>query len=165
MIFPLVLILTAAALWCDGLFSPQKSEELSGWRFVLKNRSLTVQRGGAVLWVTEPGIFAEDFLLGDIDCDGETELLLLLWKRGSFGPSRPFWVERDCGYSQHIFLYRLKEGELRPFWMSSALRPECREWRMEAPGVLYIRTRQGEDTLWGCRRWGLERLDREREAF
>ncbi len=109
---------------------------------------------------SEPGWRVRGFLTGDLDADGADELALLVWRRGFYGPSRPFWqTGRDTRYSQHIFLYRWQDGGVRPFWMSSGLNPEVASWSMTGDGCLAIRTTGGEDTLWGWRGWGLERLD------
>lgn len=174
-----VLLLAAglllAALGFDGAF-------LADWRsrsalcdldgdgraeeLVLEGRRLRLLLDGRELWRTERSWKVEDFLTGDIDKDGRPELLLLVWKRGSFGESRPFWVERDelC-YSQHIFLFRWDGESPVPLWMSSRLRPEVSAWAMRPDGSLSIVTPAGEETLWGWRSWGLERLDGVKTPF
>lgn len=129
----------------------------------LRARALTVaDASGGIVWETEPGWLAQDFLVGDIDRDGAPELLVLVWKRGSYGPSRPFWVERDeARFSQHIFIYRwdAAAAALRPLWMASALRPRVKSWAMAADGTLDITTEADEPTRWAWRGWGLERID------
>lgn len=100
-------------------------------------------------------------MTGDLDADGRDELLLLVWRRGHYGPSRPFWVpQNDWRYSQHIFIYTCDAaGAVAPLWMSSGLDPQVRRWAMNADGTLSVTTPAGQDTLWGWRSWGLERLD------
>ncbi len=129
----------------------------------LRAKALTVTDGaGGTLWETPRGWLAQDFLVGDVDRDGAPELLVLVWKRGSYGPSRPFWVERDDPrYSQHIFIYRWDASgrTLRPLWMASALRPRVKSWAMAPDGTLDITTEADEPTRWAWRGWGLERVD------
>ena len=161
--------LLAVLLWQQGaLLAPWRDKtELcdlnsdgSTEQFVLEQRRMTVFADGEEIWTSDKDWNTADFLLTDINNDGMTELLLLVWKRGSYGSSRPFWeTEDETGYSQHIFIYRWKEGGLRPLWMSSRLRPEIRKWSLDASGRLQIFTPGGEQTLWGWRSWGLERLD------
>ena len=79
---------------------------------------------------------------------------------GHYGPSHPFWVsQNDYSYSQHIFIYKQKNGAVQPVWMSSSLNPRVESWSLETDGRLHILTPEGEDTLWGWETWGLERLD------
>lgn len=166
--------LLAAALWWNGAF-------LCGWQrktlqadldgdgsleeLRLSGQRLSVVGKDALLWRTEAGWRVQDFLVGDVDRDGDPELLLLVWKRGSYGDSHPFWEEAaDWRFSQHIFIYRWRDGEMQALWMSSRLRPEVERWDLEG-GRIRIRTPEGLDTLWGWRSWGLERLDGGRIAY
>lgn len=120
-----------------------------------------VLQGGETLFAAEPGWRVRGFLTGDLDADGRDELLLLVWRRGHYGPSRPFWVpQNDWRYSQHIFIYTCDAaGAVAPLWMSSGLDPQVRRWAMNADGTLSVTTPAGQDILWGWRSWGLERLD------
>lgn len=126
-------------------------------------KALTVtDTAGNVLWKSERGWLAQDVLAGDIDGDGAPELLALVWKRGSYGYARPFWVERDeTSFSQHIFIYHWDAAEerFRPLWMASALRPRVQSWALLEDGVLAIVTEAGEDTRWAWQGWGLTRTD------
>ncbi len=129
----------------------------------LQSKCLTVtDASGRTLWQAEHGWLAQDFLTGDVDGDGAPELLALVWRRGSYGGARPFWVRRDeARFSQHIFIYRWDAalGAFRPLWMASALRPRVRAWTLLENGVLGITTEAGEETRWAWRGWGLERID------
>lgn len=96
----------------------------------------------------------------DIDRDGRTELLLLVWRRGNYGPSKPFWVKRnDTRWSQHIFIYDRQDGSFMPQWMSSQLRPKVARWAAESTDELFILTPDGDETLWQWGQWGLVRTD------
>ncbi|MBP3735897.1 MAG: CapA family protein [Lachnospiraceae bacterium] len=91
---------------------------------LLEDKRLCIFRDGELIWESEPDWLVQDYLLCDIDRDGEKELLTLVWKRGSFGAHRPLWItEDDDAYSQHIFIYDLhgQEEPVRPIWMSSAI--------------------------------------------
>ncbi len=154
-----------AGLSEDGYFLAPWKERALGWnsagRLILAHRRLRLERDGAVLWETSPDWKVEDALLGDVDGDGAQELMVLLWRRGSFGRERPFWVTgEERSWSQHIFLYRWEAGSVTPFWMSSALRPQVKDWSVEPEGAVRIVTEHGEDTRWRWRTWGLERVDK-----
>lgn len=154
-----------AGLAEDGYFLAPWRERSLCWdgagRLTLTHRRLRLEQDGAVLWETGQDWMVEDALLGDVDGDGAQELLILLWRRGSFGRERPFWVTREeRGWSQHIFLYRWEDGAAAPFWMSSALTPQVKDWSLEPEGVIRILTDRGEDTRWRWRTWGLERVDK-----
>lgn len=167
-------VMLAVTFWCDGFFlagvrnctvlrdldGDGRAEELT-----IQWQRLQVRQNGGIVFVTEADWRVEDFLLGDINQDGAEELLLLVWKRGSYGKVRPFWVERDeTGWSQHIYIYQWKGG-VKPIWMSSRLRPEVAEWSLTEDGFLRIQTPRGEDTRWEYRGFGLSRLDGERVPF
>ena len=142
-------------LWYRGDFLPCRGERTSTLELedtevtlALRDASLTAAASDTVLWQS------------DIDRDGTAELVLLAWRRGNYGPSRPFWVARnDTGWSQHIFIYNWQDGAPVPQWMSSGLRPQVSRWAAQPDGQLYILTPQGEETLWRWGQWGLVRTD------
>ncbi|MFZ5898890.1 MAG: hypothetical protein ACOYU7_06975, partial [Bacillota bacterium] len=91
-------------------------------RYLLTGHRLTVREGVAMLWQSPPEWRVDGFSLGDVDNDGAADLVMSLWKKGSFGPVRPFWEDReDRSYKNHLFVYRLTGDALRPVWCSSDL--------------------------------------------
>ena len=163
----IVALVLSALLW-EGAFLARwhsRSEvwdldgDGSGETLCLERRTFLLSRGDRELFCTPRSWKVEDYLHGDINGDGEEELLLLVWKRGSYGASKPFWAREENGYSQHIFIYRWARGALRPVWMSSALRPRVKSWSLDDQGRLAILTRGGENTLWAWHTFGLERVD------
>ena len=52
---------------------------------------VTVTAAGET-WQPDPDTRVQDALTADMDRDGEAELLLLTWRQGRYGESRPFWV-------------------------------------------------------------------------
>ncbi len=62
-----------------------------------------------------------NIMIGDFTNNGRPEIALYLWKKGSYGPSLPFWVgKNDNSYRQHLFLYEWENG-VKPLWHSSNL--------------------------------------------
>lgn len=93
----------------------------------------------------------------DLDGDGADELVFLVWKQGSYGPYRPFWESgADDAWSQHVFVYGMRAGEIAPIWMSSALGSyfAC-EW-MEPDGTLVLEAPDGGLTSWRWGSWGFK---------
>lgn len=91
-------------------------------RYLLTGHRLTVREGEAMLWQSPPEWRVDGFSLGDVENDGAADLVMSLWKKGSFGPVRPFWEDReDRSYKNHLFVYRLTGDALRPVWCSSDL--------------------------------------------
>lgn len=90
--------------------------------YVLQRGHLIIREGDRLLWESPQEWSIHSCLTADADNDQGRELLLVLWKRGSFGQSKPMWIkETDNQYSNHLFLYRLAAGKLKPVWCSSAL--------------------------------------------
>lgn len=153
-------------LWARGVFlprSPALAETVcfsdgSTLELTLSHSRFTALRQGLSCWQSEPGWHVQDFLTGDLDRDGSTELLLLVWRRGNYGSSKPFWVKQnDTRWSQHIFIYDQQNGQFTPQWMSSQLRPQVARWQLYEKNQLFILTPDGTETLWQWGQWGLVR--------
>jgi poly-gamma-glutamate synthesis protein (capsule biosynthesis protein) len=90
--------------------------------YCLSEGILTVKKDGRNLLETPPDWQVEYFSLGDVNNDGNTELVFSLWKKGSFGKIRPFWHTGDNdSYKNHLFVYKLEEDIFKPVWCSSDL--------------------------------------------
>lgn len=105
-------ILASGDLDGDG-----KAEE-----YTLTNNVLSVREEGLALWRSPKGWHIDGFSLGDADNDGKANLVVSLWKKGSFGEIKPFWHEgEDVSYKNHLFVYKLEGDTFRPVWCSSDL--------------------------------------------
>ncbi len=125
----------------------------------VEDRTLTIWEGDALLWETEPGIQVQDVLREDLDRDGGEEILVLCWRRGTYGPNRPFWVkENPRHWSQHIFIYRWTGEEMKPLWMASELGRQVESWTFDPVRRLVLTDRQGRTTAWDWRDWGLTNI-------
>jgi len=91
--------------------------------YTLKEGVLSVMEDSTEIWRSPEGTRVQHFAIGDIDGDGRDDLAISLWRRGSFGRHKPFWhTEADDAFQNHLFIYHMREGVLRPMWCSSALR-------------------------------------------
>ena len=115
-------------LWSGGCFLPRWiewkngtfSDESEKYEIILQRRTVKIVYDNSVIWTAPKDIKVQDAMLCDIDGDGADELVLLCWKVGRFGTSKPFWVEEDeKTWSQHIFVYTCDQETVRPKWMSS----------------------------------------------
>lgn len=127
----------------------------------LTDRTVRVYADGEVVWQSEAEIPVQDVLWCDIDHDSRSELLLLCWRRGRYGRSRPFWeTEEDRSWSQHIFIYDWTQDEgIRPIWMASDIRMDAAFWEFDPVGRLKITDRSGQVRAWDWLSWGLEAID------
>ncbi|MCR5179324.1 MAG: hypothetical protein K6C95_10125 [Lachnospiraceae bacterium] len=105
-------------------------------------------------------------LMSDINGNGQKDMILLVWKYGSFGKHRPSWIKEDTtGLSQHIFIYEKRSDGWHPIWMSSALGMridsirEGDEIRGTGRPSLVIAEKNGRISRWGWLHWGLVNID------
>ena len=110
--------------------------DVSGkYEILLKRKSVKVICDNNVIWATPQDVKVQDAMSCDIDGDGTDELVLLCWKVGRFGASKPFWVEEDeKTWSQHIFVYSYDQKSVKPKWMSSYIGVDVAEISATAPG-------------------------------
>ena len=123
-------------LWMNGTFLPRWIRWESGisydssekYEIILAQKKVSVEYDNGVIWASPKGVKVQSVLSADIDGDKMEEMILLCWKIGRYGRSKPFWVEEDeKKWSQHIFVYGLHEGKVRPKWMSSYIGQDVSE--------------------------------------
>ncbi|MDR0531514.1 MAG: hypothetical protein LBG83_05555 [Oscillospiraceae bacterium] len=75
-----------------------------------------------LIWQSPESWYVEDFRLGDVDGDGEEDILFTVWKSYSFGARHPARMEHDSAAVRcHLFLYTRKGGAMKALWCSSNL--------------------------------------------
>ena len=85
--------------------------------------------------------------------------LLLVWRWGRFGKSRPFWkTGPDWGWSQHIDIYDWTGKNFRPAWMASDIGLDAAAWQFDEQQRLVITERNGRESAWDWISWGLVRI-------
>ncbi|MCL2298972.1 MAG: hypothetical protein FWC27_02350 [Firmicutes bacterium] len=98
------------------------SREEDGVVYSLSAGVLRVCDEAGEIWRSEESWYAEDFRLGDVDGDGNADVLFSLWKSYSFGPYHPARMENDdASVRCHLFLYTLRAGRMKKLWGSSNL--------------------------------------------
>lgn len=148
--------------------------------FTIYHNTLKIKFNDGTIWKTDETWKVDDFLVHDINNDGRQELLVLFWKKGSFGKYKPFWREDeiDDEYTQHICIYQVEESvgvsaptveetsgwdelkkiELSQIWMSSKLIPEIKHFDVNEYGQIHIISEKDVDMIWIWNDWGLERI-------
>lgn len=97
-----------------GLF-PAALDRLAGGRLFLygggrpgaaqsAQKTLRAVSDGSEIWRSAAGQKVQSLLWCDIDHDGAPELLLLVWRWGRFGRSRPFWKPDRTGAGRSILI-------------------------------------------------------------
>lgn len=170
----ILIAVVAVFMWFRGAFLPRwitwKNKETvysDKAEILLKRKHLSVNlKGGGdsgTVWESEDEWLVSDCLVGDIDHDDEDEIILLVWKRGSYGRFKPIWVEEDDkSWSQHIFIYDFideRDDRLKPIWMSSEMGIEASDIKLDEEEALHIITPEGKDTVWYWQNWGLMLVD------
>ncbi|MCR4656649.1 MAG: CapA family protein [Lachnospiraceae bacterium] len=136
---------------------------------VLKDKILHVILNGGEIWESGEGYLVSDFITGDVDHDGEDELITLFWKQGSFKEHSPFFMKRnDSEWTQHIGIYNWKEEypyRLDPAWVSSKLGISVSSVTIDTDGVVAVSDVHGSETRWYWRSWGLALLEDGERPF
>jgi hypothetical protein len=126
----------------------------------LKRRHLSVcDESGKLRWESNEGWRVSDYLIDDIDHDGEDEIVVLFWRIGSFGDSKPLWIEKDeKKWSQHIGIYdydALRDDRVDPIWISSKMGIKAKDIWLDEKEFLHITEPGGKKTMWFWNNWGL----------
>lgn len=136
----------------------------------LQNGQLIVEEAAQPLWQSPAEWWVDAFTLADADNDGRTDLNLSVWKAGSFGPHKPFWItENDPSIKNHLFIFDLVDDTVKPIWQSSNLDRPIREFAftdLDTDGKTELVVTEGSYTdpadrrltLWQWNGWGFSRL-------
>lgn len=128
----------------DGDGSP---EELS----LSQGSAHITSASGETLYTSEHTWHVQDALVGDVTGDGRPELVMLVWRRGNYGNSRPFWERGiDLRMTQHLYVMGLENGSMHAVWMSHELGHALEVTDMQAHDgdQLTLTTRQGNVSTW-----------------
>lgn len=147
--------------------------------YVLANQRLLIAFDKTIVWRSPPDWRVTSFHVADVTHDSQPDMLLLVWKKGSFGQARPFWhTGRDTSLTCHLYVFNLIDRHLKPVWMSSALdRPidsmtitdidgDGRNELLVAEGCYWWQlfsgscgSRAGDVAAWRWQDWGFYRVD------
>ncbi|MDR2360221.1 MAG: CapA family protein [Oscillospiraceae bacterium] len=110
-----------AARGTDSTDSVQES--VDGYRFALENGRLSV--GGtdnAEVWRSKGEWYVESFRIGDVNLDGITDFVFVVWKSYSYGAEHPNRMTNDdAAVRCHLFVYSVKDDRVKELWCSSNL--------------------------------------------
>lgn len=138
--------------------------------YALLDGKITVREDDSIIWQSPEDWWVDYFFIGDINNDGVSELNLSVWRKGSFGPYRPFWVEEeDTSIKNHLFIFKLEKSTFKPVWQSSNLdHPNYRgalvdlnddgENELLVTQGCYSDPRTRGVTLWKWNGWGFSRI-------
>jgi len=143
-----------SASFCNGT----ESETVT---YCLRNGSLSIlDSARQKLYQSDDDWLVVDCFFCDIDYNHAEDVILHVWKGGSFGQYQPFWKEQDdkAAYSEHIFIYDWnlsRTDRLKPKWMSSAMPVSGESISIDKNGVFCITAPDGSCTFWKWEGWGL----------
>lgn len=129
----------------------------------LKSKKLSILKDGELLYQTADDIYVSDAFFTDINHDSGKEIIMMVWKQGSYGDHKPFWIEKDTDeYTQHIFIYRWdshRPDRLDPVWMSSDLGMNISKISIDDNECIHLTDCNGKETSWAWLHWGLVNCD------
>lgn len=136
--------------------------------YSLDEGRLMVEVSGQSIWESPGNWWVSDFALGDSTGDGNHNLNISVWKEGSFGNSKPFWVTgEDNSYKNHLFIYKLVNGSFKPVWQSSNLdQPNHKISLVDDDGKNLLVVIEGEYdnprvrrvSVWAWNGWGFSKI-------
>lgn len=174
----IVFIAAIALLWWNGVFLPKEIEwqekdfSYEKAQIRLQDRQLQAiiedeEKNQQTVFKSEWDWCVQDALAYDINRDGKDELVMLVWKHGSYGDHLPIWVKyNDIRLEQHIFIYQWDESrdtKLRPIWMSSAVGYQVDSISKGTQGKLVITDSTGESMVWQWQSFGLKLVGAAKE--
>ncbi|MDF9409630.1 CapA family protein [Pelotomaculum isophthalicicum JI] len=138
--------------------------------YYLQDGELKVISDSLTIWQSPDNWWVDDFFLGDSNNDGISELNLLVWKSGSFGAHKPFWIsQNDNSVKNHLFIFKLAGSSFKPVWQSSNLdRPNYETILEDLDGDgdnelivtegNYTNPGEREVSIWRWNGWGVSRI-------
>ena len=160
-----VVVFLTVSLTAPYAKAEWKERELTceGRTVRLKNKKINIVENGKTIWTSPKEYKAEDVLLSDIDGDGYTEMTVLLWKKGRYGPSQPLWgKEEDNKWSQHLFIYDMeKNGQPKSKWFASDLGMQVSRMAFtdNTRPVLLLEDTKGNSSAWIWASWGMSNIE------
>ena len=183
-------LIVAPPTWVDYV---KKSEQAGGLVLEVGSGKVSLRTGDEAagvgersLWTSPSEYKVQDGFLTDLDRDGDTEMILLVWKRGRFGKHRPFWIESDeKSFSQHILIYDVGDatqegidgnkaehgkgafGLVSQKWFASDIGADVNRMKLLNEGsttseaVLLTEDTYGSCALWHWESFGLKTMDNE----
>ena len=134
-------------------------DKTNGVVFTLKGNRIFASNNAKEIFATDEKITVSDFIIADIDKDGDNELMILCLKKGKYGNHRPSWVkEDDEEISQHIYIYDYSSDKVSAKWMASDIGVNAQKWEYFGD-TLTITDYDGNKTYWTWNSWGLERAE------
>jgi len=182
-----LVILLAAVVWMaagnrsgSAVQTIYRDTDGNGYqeKYRLTDHQLRIYENDRLIWQSPQEWTIRQICLADADNDKQTELVMVVWKHGSFGNAKPFWFKGpDNEYTCHLFLYRMVSGRLKEVWCSSALVNPIIEMKVEdsnQDGLNELNVVEGpragfayslrqlfhrQETTWIWDSWGFKRLD------
>ncbi|KUG05364.1 hypothetical protein ASZ90_017254 [hydrocarbon metagenome] len=186
-----MLILSACIIWADrigtGFFLAGEQPELAEHHdlnndghietYILVNHCLKVTENESLLWQSPADWRVVSLVIRDATHDGREDLIMVVWKEGSFGEDIPFWIiENDHYLRCHLFIFNLVGEQVKPVWMSSALHRPIKSLQIKdingngknelivqegSYSLLssFINPDDSEPTIWQWKGWGFYLLD------
>ena len=130
---------------------------------VLKDKKIDLYTDAScttLRWSGKEDWSVQDMVIKDVDGDGNEELVLLVWKHGSFGTSMPFWVkENDNRFRQHIFIFSYDQNEeirMHSIWMSSEIKFDIVSIASGTGDQLILNVKGAGPQLWAWKHFGIK---------
>ena len=97
----------------------------------------------------------QDVIVCDVTHDDTPDIVMLVWRRGNYGSSRPFWdTGIDLRMTEHLYVMGMRGGKVVPVWMGHELGRDVVEVVAHEDGSISLVERDGTQTHWDWEGFG-----------
>lgn len=142
---PLELRPPSWVTWQSRSYATDLDNDGSAEQITLERGALLVEGSTGIAPYRTPASWrVQDAVICDVTRDGIPEICMLVWRRGNYGSSRPFWdTGVDLRMTEHLYVLGARDAEVVPVWMGHELGCEVSGLLAHDDGSISLVARDG----------------------